>query len=999
MKGTIASASLLILLSVPISAEGQDEKGRAAAAAEVSMLSRSAAIALKGRYACIYVTGARAEGPSMGDGANVRVLIDGFAELPGSHAIALLPANWDVRLQRTGQEWRIARISISEASLADALIAARTSASLDALLDAHPDADRTELARQLSDKGFAIDVTGDYARAESIAELAMSVARDGGGDDALARAIWLRGRARDGQDRLDDALADYENARRLAERCGDRETVAASLVGIGTLTMIKGDTAAGASDVKSALDEALAIGNDRIAATALLILGNQQHFADDFTAALQRYEDASSRAERAGDLVVEAAALANSGLVYDRLNNSDLSSRYLRRAIALYRKAGNTRGVLRNLRNLAEVQTGADELEQAGVTVREIDQLLRKQFDARVAAYCDVTRAKIAMSEHRRARAQQVAARALLASRTIGDERLTAYAAQTLANAYAGRHSYLRALPLYREAEGLTKSIDDTDMYWRVRADEVVALRNLGRIDEAKTACLDAIGVVEGIRANVPRGTLDQRSFFHDARVLYRQMFRLVAPRDSSAALEWEERARARVLLALLSHGHSLPDSELTDRERGEQAVIERRLRNANEELLRARTRPGLDRAQLVNLIGVVKRARVERDVLTSRLYRSRTTPSLTNGDLPRPSVDDLRRSIPADGLILEYVLAGDRVWVIVVTRDHMPRIIAIHCDEAMLDRKVARFVALLNGAHPALPSLSRELYDLLVKPVASELHGKRTICIVPDGRLWRLPFQALIADDGRYLIEHHPLFYAPSAAVLTWYESHGQEPAPRTVLAIGNPDLGGDAAKPSKSSRRGHTLSSLPDAEREARAVAALYGGTAQLLTGAAATEARFKSLAPQFRILHLATHGSFDDLQPMYSNVILAPGATEDGLFEAREWIDLGIHADLVVLSACETGRGQAVGGEGVVGMSWALLAAGCPRAVVAQTDVPESTSELMIAFHRELAGRLTHGVALDPRAATEALRDAQLAMLRDNRYAEPFHWAGFMLIGRGW
>jgi CHAT domain-containing protein/tetratricopeptide (TPR) repeat protein len=1000
MKGIIASASFLIALVVSCRAEAQVDNGPPTAREMQSMLLRSVAIALKARYACIYVTGARAGASTQDDKGNMRVVIDGFAELPGSHAIAPIPANWDVRFARNRREWHVARVSISEAALADALIAARTSAVRDALLDAHPEADRTELARQLSDKGFAIDITGDYQRAEAIAEIAQAIARDGGGDDALARAIWLRGRARDGQDRTDDALADYVEARRLAERSGDLETVAASLLGIGTMTMLKGDDTAGASAVNSALDQALAIGNDRVAATALLILGNRQQLAADFIAALQLYDEAAARAERSGDLLINAAALANSGLVYDRLNNYDLGSRYLRRAIALYRKAGNVRGVIRNLRNLAEVQTQAADLERAAATLREIDQLLRKHFDARVASYCDVTRARIALLRHRRERAQRLAARALRASRNIGDVRLTGYAAQTLAETYRARHHYLEALPLYDEAVRLAKSMNDTDAYWRARVDQADALRNLGRIEEAKAVSLDAIDIAEGISANVPRGGLDQRSFFNDTRGLYREMFRLVAPSDPSVALEWEERGRTCVLLAFLSGGHSIPDSELTERERNEQALIERRLRDANERLLRVRTHPGLDRAHVEELTGAVRRARVERDALTSRLYRGRVArPLPSRADVRRASVEDVRRSIPPDGVILEYVLSGDRVWVIAVTRDHLPSIVAILGDEEALDRKVTRFVALLAGAHPALPSLSRELYDLLVKPVASELHGKKTICIIPDGQLWRLPFQALIADDGRYLIEHHPLFYAPSAAVLTWYESHGQDPAPRTLLAIGNPDLGGNPVKSSKSARRGDTLSPLPDAEREARTVASLYGGTAQLLTGAAATEARFKSLAPQFRILHLATHGSFDDLQPMYSNVILAPGATEDGLFEAREWIDLGIHADLVVLSACQTGRGQAVGGEGVVGMSWALLAAGCPRAVVAQTDVPESTSELMIAFHRELAGRLTHGVALDPRAATEALRDAQLAMLRDNRYAEPFHWAGFMLIGRGW
>lgn len=997
MKGTIASASLLILLWVSVPAEGQDEQGRAAAAAVLATLSRSTTNGLNGRYACIYVTGARTEPPnSSGD---VRVVIDGFAELPGSHALASLPANWDVRLQRSGKEWHVARVGISEASLADALIAARTGAERDQLLVAHPDADRTELARQLCDKGFAINTRGEYTRAESIAEVALAVARDGGGDDALARAIWLRGRARDGQDRLDEAIADYEEARRLADRSGDRETVAASLVGIGTLTMGKGDDAGGAASLQSALREALAIGNDRIAATALLILGNREKNAADFVAALRLYDDSAARAERSGDLVINAAALANSGLVYDRLNNFDLGSRYLRRAIALYRKAGNVPGVIRNLRNLAAVQSEANDLEDAEVTLHEIDQLLVTHFDARVAAYCDLTRARIALWQNRPARAQRLSARALGASRNIDDEELTGSAAHMLANSYTAGHHYIEALPLYDEALRLAKLRNGLDTYWRARGDQAETLRCLGRTDDAKTANLDAIAVVEGISANVPRDSLDQRSFFHDARPLYREMFRLNAPSDPSAALEWEEKGRARMLLALLSRGRSVPDAELTERERGEQTLVERRLREANLKLLRARTRPAIDRTQILELTGSVKRARVERDVVISRMNRDRPEWSLTRGLLSRPSVAELQRSIPPDGVILEYTIAKDRIWVTAVTRQHLPHIVGIPVGEVTLNRKVARFVALLGGAQPGLSSLAHELYDVLLKPVTPELRGKRTICIIPDGQLWRLPFQALLADDGRYLIEHHPLFYAPSAAVLTWYESHGQDSAPRAVLAIGNPDLRVNPGKSSKSSPQGRALSRLPDAEREARAVVALYGGTSQLLTGAAATEARFKSLAPQFRILHLATHGSFDDLQPMYSNVILAPGATEDGLFEAREWIGLGIRADLVVLSACETGRGLAVGGEGVVGMSWALLAAGCPRAIVAQTDVPESTSELMIAFHRELAGRLKSDGPFDPSAATEALRDAQLAMLRDKRYAEPFNWAGFMLIGRGW
>ncbi len=992
MKHLNATAALLAAFVVSSSAAAQEAE-RTAAAAVQTMLTRSSVAALKGRYTCIYVRSARAERSDATNG--VRVIIDGFAELPGSHAIVPLPANWDVHLEGLS---RATRIDIAEAALADALIAARTAAERDALLDAHPDADRDELARQLSDKGFAIDVTGDYARAEAIAELALAVAHDGGSDDAAARAIWLRGRARDGQDRIDEALLDYTSALHLAESGGDEETAAASLTGIGTLTMIKGDDAGGMSAVSSGLERALAIGNDRIAATALLILGNRQQHAGDLASALRHYDDASTHAERAGDLLINAAALANTGLVYNRLNDYELSALYLQQAIVLYRKTGNILGVIRNLRNLAEVSTEAGDTERAEATLRQIDKLLPGHPDVRIAAYRDVTRAKMALRQRHFGLAERLALLALQASRDAGDERLTAFAAQTLGNSYARRHRNLEALPLYHEAVRLAKSLNDGEVYWRARADEGYALGRLGRTAEAKAAYLDAIETVEGISATMPGGSPDQRSFFQDKRILYHEMFWLVAPADPSEALAWEERARSRALLAFLSLGRTVPDSELTEHERGEQSLIEHRLRDVNEKLLRARGEPGLDRRHVAELTGAVKRARVERDALTSRLFRDHSGPALARNDPPLPNVDELRRNIPADGVIIEYAVVGEHIWVIAVSRDHPPRILAIHTDEATLNRKVSRFVELLAGSAPALPALSHELYNLLLKPVASSFRGGKTICLIPNSSLWQLPFQALLDDDGRYLIERHPLFYAPSAAVLTWYASHPSDAAPRAMLAIGNPSLGRTTAS---ASTGGVTLSPLPGAEREARTIASIYGSTSQLLTGAAATEWRFKALAPQFRMIHLATHGSFDNLQPMYSHVVLAPGGSEDGLFEAREWIGLGIHADLVVLSGCKTGRGRDVSGEGVLGMSWALLAAGCPAAVVAQTDVLDSTAELMIAFHRRLANsrRSGPGRAFDPRAATDALREAQLSMLRDKRYAEPIHWAGFVLIGRGW
>jgi len=181
-----------------------------------------------------------------------------------------------------------------------------------------------------------------------------------------------------------------------------------------------------------------------------------------------------------------------------------------------------------------------------------------------------------------------------------------------------------------------------------------------------------------------------------------------------------------------------------------------------------------------------------------------------------------------------------------------------------------------------------------------------------------------------------------------------------------------------------------LPEAERQAEALRRLYGPDADVYVGRDANEARAKSEMGRHRILHFATHGLLDDLHPMYSQLVLArpEGGGEDGLLEAREILEMDLSASLAVLSACETARGRVAPGERMIGLAWAFFVAGCPTTVVSQWKVEsESTTELMVAFHRELAAG---------RAKDEALRRAAVRLLRGARTRHPFFWAGFVVTG---
>ena len=284
-----------------------------------------------------------------------------------------------------------------------------------------------------------------------------------------------------------------------------------------------------------------------------------------------------------------------------------------------------------------------------------------------------------------------------------------------------------------------------------------------------------------------------------------------------------------------------------------------------------------------------------------------------------------------------------------------------------------------------------RHLAALLLTPIADLLpqNPDQPVIIVPQGPLFLVPFAALPTGDGALMIDHHTLAVVPSLQVLKLAGQLGDTAsiplsrrAAAGALVVGNP------AMPSVSPRFGaepEPLPALPGTETEAIAVGHRLN-TAPLL-GTAATETTVKAQLPSARLVHLATHGLWDETQGLESAIALAPSTQDDGLLTAAELLSLPLSADLVVLSACDTGRGR-ITGDGVIGLSRSLLAAGAPRLVVSLWQVPDQpTADLMTAFYDALLA----GVA-----PAQALRRAML-QTRD-RYDDVAAWAGFVVMGDG-
>ena len=309
------------------------------------------------------------------------------------------------------------------------------------------------------------------------------------------------------------------------------------------------------------------------------------------------------------------------------------------------------------------------------------------------------------------------------------------------------------------------------------------------------------------------------------------------------------------------------------------------------------------------------------------------------------------------------------------------------------LKNRIPEFREQIARNSPAFKENARFIYDALLIDAMPLIKDKKHLVIVPSGIISDIPFQALISETGRYLIEDYTISYAPSLSSLAEMQANRRKIAGQTYkgdfLALGNPKLSMETIAKLRSRYRDGKLGNLPEAETEVKTIGKFYPNS-QIFTGGKATENILRSEAPKYRILHLATHGLSDPDKPLYSHVLLAADAGDDGLIEGREIAAMDLSAEMVVLSACETARGREIDGEGMVGLAWAFAAAGVPSVIASGWKVDsKNTSDLMIDFYT--------AINQTPRLSkAEAIRRAALSKLAAEKTRHPFYWAGFAVYG---
>lgn len=729
-------------------------------------------------------------------------------------------------------------------------------------------------------------------------------------------------------------------------------------------------------------------------------LGRVHTAIGDNMQALVYLTEALDIAKRQPSRDLVGRTLNSLGILYLEQEDYEKATELLKQSLQVYQSLKNRGEQSRVLLNLAVVdqRTGNDD--------RALERFRASLDQATEANMKDVMiSAGEGIGAVLRVKGDYVAAiemldRSLQLAEEIGSQTQIAEILWRKAEVCVSTENYVEAVTLAERSLALARQLRFSNLIHLSAKTLGEAYLGLKKDDDAFQVLNQAIEQAEAMRYAVAGREQGRQLYFENKVAAYHLLSDLFIARNRSFdALRIAERAKSRVLLDAISDGGNRV--RRSEREREEEERLNQVIITLNNAIRIERLKPAPDTTRLADLSSQLNSARLRYESfmnLISAAHPNPRTHALETLALTQNSLTELvgdRKTA-----VIEYVVMRDRLRLFVLTRSGREPTVelktyVVSIAQADLDKRVRRFHHLIAENNAGFVSLSRELYDLLLKPAESQLRGKETLCIIPDAALWDVPFQALQAKTSRYLIEDYAVYYAPSLSVLRGIAKRKSiDSNSSTLLAFANPVVGTKMVARLQNIKRGESFEPLPEAETEVRSLIQIFGaGRSKVFVGAHAQEESFKSFAPSHRIIHFATHGVIDNRKPLYSYLLLSKTEVDqnDGLLEAREIMNYRLNADLAVLSACETARGRIGTGEGVVGMSWAFIAAGCRATVVSQWKVGSaSTSELMVSFYRKLANRQTQN------SKASALRLAALEMMKDPRYRHPFHWAAFVIIG---
>jgi CHAT domain-containing protein/Tfp pilus assembly protein PilF len=860
--------------------------------------------------------------------------------------------------------------------------------------------------------GGIAQVQGKLEQAEQLLQQALVIRKNFAPNSLeVAQTLHNLGNVTNDRGDLDTAERYYQQALAIFEQLAPNSLqVATTLLNLGSVAADRGDLAR----AEQLYQQALAIfehlaPNSLQVATTLLNLGNVAYCRGDLAAAEQLYQQA---------LAIYKTLAPNSRQVASTLNNlgsvaadrGDLAraEELYQQALAIREKlAPNSLQVATTLNNLGIVALDRGDLAAAERYLQQALAIREKLAPNSLQVASTLHNLGIvARNRGDLARAEQYYQQALAIKEKLAPNSLqVATTLNNLGIVARNRGDLAAAEQLYQQALAIFENLAPNSLEMAGTLQNLVILaRQQKNYPQAQQYLARVLAIYETQRAAIPdpeTKTAFAERYFNAYTLQAQLALDQQQPQQAALALE---RSRARTLAELM-FTRALPVPTNAPQALKDLIAQQEQLQRDFLLLARQQRQANANDADTVQRLQAQSRQLADRQRQLDQQLRQQFPAYADLLNPQPPSLQEVQSALDPDTVLLYHAIANKELLIVAVSRQAVQGY-RVKVDVRALERDLTEFQRLVAkpplkrtaDERASVAQLGRRLYATLIKPAEPSLKNAKTVLLCPEGALNRLPWGALVVSVDRqgrptYWVERVAIGLTLSAGV--YLQARAVRPAPRGVaIAAVSQYRQRQVAQAPKTAqlvrRSGRALGNLPAVKKE---VAQLRRKLSKLGVVIAresnATPARARQMAQNARVVHFACHARADNVDPLGSGLLLAPAGSDAGLLTAADVVrGWRLQADVVMLSACATAVGQVRRYEGMYGLARAFLFAGCRSVGASLWRVSDaSTARLMGAFYREYV----RGVP-----KVEALRRAQVELLRSKDDSDPYYWSCFVLMG---
>jgi tetratricopeptide (TPR) repeat protein len=740
------------------------------------------------------------------------------------------------------------------------------------------------------------------------------------------------------------------------------------------------------------------------------------HTGDNLNA-FKMYDKALPFYEKAGEPVGQGNIYLSKGEIYFRIGENTSAIEMCNKSLPYFEKGENLpgQGNVYLLKGEAYLITGdistASEMYDKALSFYKKTENLLGQGNVRMG------KASICFLTGNNSGALELYDNTLQYFKKLGDPRALGTVYQEKGSIYFRNGDNLKSLEMYDNALLFFKKCEDIESEAGTLYSKSKVLAKMGKKNDALVFFEKAIKNLERVRSQTAFPKMKLR-FMKKVYDQYEEtVLFMLKNKYYDKSYKYVESMRSRVFLDRMAEGLVKLDKGLPPGLKENRDKLVAKLSLLSEEIHKAAREE--DEKKLQKLKGQYRKIEGEFEELLIKIRFN--NPLYASVRYPQPvSVKDLQENVlEREELLLRYFISRDNIYIFLISQTVF-NVITLDVKEKDINKIVSEYLFSVEERNSRkVKKYGRQLYRKLFQPLESSIKDRKEIIIIPDGELAKIPFESLVIDDITsskpvYLLEKYRVKYIQSASILAILREHYQRnSATKNFIGFGDPfydymnieknkqQIGTSAATPgdviggihrSRYEREGGIFSRLKASGEEVNAIARLFKKLSQksvVHLKEQASEANAKSMGiKEFDYIHFACHAVLGN---GFQSLVLSqlPQSTEDGYLTLNEIMNCDYNAKLVVLSACQTGKGKMEKGEGVTGLTQAVMYAGTPAVVSSLWNVEDiATKELMVKFYKYL---------LEENSSKEnALRKAKLDLIKTGRYSSPFFWSAFVMYG---